>query len=447
LLYTGISTEMKIMWQLVLTDTSAIEWGTDTSYSLGSVETVEYGTDHQHTHTITGLNPGDLYCYRISAGAEQRTGSFHAAPADDESSIKFIAYGDTRTYPADHDSVAEAILVERVAVPDYQSMIVNVGDLISDGDIEADWDNEFFDPSYTNIQTMLAETPLQVAMGNHEGSGLLFVKYFDYPFVSGRYWSFDYGPAHFVVVDQYTSYGPGSAQLTWIENDLAATTKPWKFLYLHEPGWSAGGGHANNTSVQNYIQPLCETYGVPVLFAGHNHYYARAVVNGVQHITTGGGGAPLRTPNPGYPNVVTATRAHHYCKIEIDGGYLWFEAVTPDGAVLDTLSLSLPGAGSRDAESDASTMNIRLEHGGPNPSRGCIGLDYSIPAVGRVDLSVYTVDGQRIKCLVSALKERGTHRALWDGTDESGKPVASGIYLCRLKTGGRSVTEKLVLAR
>ena len=133
------------------------------------------------------------------------------------------------------------------------------------------------------------------------------------------------------MIDQYTSYGPGSAQLQWITSDLSASTKPWKFVVLHEPGWSAGGNHPNNTQVQTDMQPLCLQYGVSIVFGGHNHYYARAVVNGIEHLTIGGGGAPLYTPDPSYPYVVASARAYHYCKIAISGGTLTFQAVTPAG--------------------------------------------------------------------------------------------------------------------
>jgi hypothetical protein len=193
---------------------------------------------------------------------------------------------------------------------------------------------------------MLASVPYEVAMGNHERSGKLFSKYFPYPFAGGRYWSFDYGPAHFVMVDQYTNYGPGSQQLNWIKSDLASTAKPWKFICLHEPGWSAGG-HADNVTVRNYLQPLCEEYGVAILFAGHNHYYARAEVNGVQHITTGGGGAPLSPPGTTSPNIVTGAKTLHYCKIEIDGSLLRCTAVTPTGKVIDKFTLNHTQVGNR----------------------------------------------------------------------------------------------------
>ena len=55
--------------------------------------------------------------------------------------------------------------------------------------------------------------------------------------------------AHIAVVDQYTDYAPGSEQYAWLENDLANTTVPWKFIQLHEPGWSAGR-HSSEYSVQ-----------------------------------------------------------------------------------------------------------------------------------------------------------------------------------------------------
>ena len=211
---------------------------------------------------------------------------------------------------------------------------------MSDGGIESDWDLELFNPTYLNIQEMLANVPLVSCMGNHEQPGDLYEKYFPYPFeAGGRYWSFDYGPAHFVMVDQYVDYGSGSAQLAWIDDDLNSTEKTWKFVFLHEPGWSAGN-HPNEPDVQDHIQPLCETYGVDMVFAGHNHYYARAVVNGIHHITTGGGGAPLYTPDPDYtPDLVATSASNHFCKVAIQGNVLTFTALKPNGTEIDSLTI------------------------------------------------------------------------------------------------------------
>ena len=445
-IYGGTNAEMQVNWQLVLADTCVIEWGEDTSYSLGSEETVEYGTDHQHAYTITDLIPGRLYYYRVLSGWAEHTGSFRAAPPADTTSVKFFAYGDTRTYPADHDAVAAGMLAKYTAEAAFQTFIVCVGDLVTDGDLESDWDEEFFDPSYTGISTMLATLPYQSAMGNHEESGVLFTKYFPYPFVSDRYWSFDYGPAHFAVVDQYTSYGPGSSQFDWLATDLACAAKPWKFVYLHEPGWSAGG-HANNTSVQNYIQPLCEQYGVAILFAGHNHYYARAVVNGIQHVTTGGGGAPLRTPDPGYPNVVATAEAYHFCTVEIDSGVLHFEAVTPAGVVLDSLTFGLPGADIESPRGEVRPSGLELGSARPNPFERLTSMVLSVPQESGVVLELYDVRGRLVRTLLRGVVAAGYHGLEWDGNDDAGAPAPSGLYFCRLRCGDDLVIRKIVLMR
>jgi hypothetical protein len=299
---------------------------------------------------------------------------------------------------------------------------------------------------------MLANLPYQSCIGNHEGSGVLFKKYFPYPFVEGRYWSFDYGPVHFVVVDQYTSYGPGSAQLTWIENDLASTTKQWKFIDLHEPGWSAGGGHENNSSVQNYIQPLCVQYGVPILFAGHNHYYARAVVNNIQHITTGGGGAPLYQPDPSYPNIVIATSAYHFCIIEIDNETLNFTAVTPAGVVIDSFTIVNQPVGIDSERDQVVSQGYILNNAYPNPFNPTTIINYDIPKVSFVSLKVFDILGNEVATLVNENKPEGNYEVEFSakgGSASSGDAynLPSGVYFYRLQAGSFTEIKKMILMK
>jgi len=156
------------------------------------------------------------------------------------------------------------------------------------------------------------------------------------------------GPAHFVIVDNYLKYSnlkslkesSKQMQLAWIKKDLAATEKHWKFVILHKPGWSAGGdpGHSNYHEIQKSIQPLLVKFHVTALFTGHNHIYSRALVNGVYHITTGGGGAPLHNIDPNSPNILTAKKTHHYCKVQINNDVMAFTAVEPNGSVIDSFA-------------------------------------------------------------------------------------------------------------
>ncbi len=442
LIFNGNENEMQVLWQTYSTDTCQIDWGTDTLYNLGSTQTFENGSDHQHTYTITDLAPFTKYYYRVLVNQEIHSSTFRSAPDSNATNLDFFAYGDTRSNPGAHDQVAAAMISAYNNEPDLQSFVIFGGDFVSNGDVESYWDSQFFDPTYTNIQEMLATVPYQSCIGNHEGSGVLYKKYFPYPFVDGRYWSFDFGPAHFVVLDQYTSYGPGSAQLTWIENDLASTNKPWKFISLHEPGWSAGGGHANNTSVQNYIQPLCLQYGVQILFAGHNHYYARAVVNNIQHITSGGGGAPLYSPDPGYPNIVATAMAYHYCKIEINNQILNFTAAKPNGEIIDTFTIVNQPVGIYSENDQPFPQEYLLSNAYPNPFNPATTINYYVPEVSIISLKVFDVLGNEVATLVNETKPAGRYEV-----DFSATGLPSGIYFYNLQAGSFVSTKKMVLMK
>ncbi|MEA3499943.1 MAG: metallophosphoesterase family protein [Candidatus Marinimicrobia bacterium] len=340
LIYNGNNTEMLVLWQLSKLDTCLIKWGNDTQYLSGVKKTYEYGNDHQYKYLITNLTPDNKYYYKIEINNNVYKGSFYTAPNKNSEYLNFFVYGDTRSFPSVHNNIAKKVISCYKNDSNLQTFILSTGDFVNNSDIETHWDYNFFDPLYSSLKEMLANIPFQSCIGNHERTGKLYKKYFPYPYITDNfYWSFDYGPAHFSIVDQYTSYDSTSKQLTWLEKDLALTNKKWKFIILHEPGWTAGHGHENNKDVQKYIQPICEKYGVQIVFGGHNHYYARAEVDGIIHITTGGGGAPLYNPDPTYPNIVAASKSHHFCKIKIIDNKLRLEAITPDGEIVDEFIL------------------------------------------------------------------------------------------------------------
>lgn len=346
LFYPGDNTEMTVLWQLYETVECQLEWGLNGTYSEGTITSYEYGDDHQHKITIPNLISGSKYYYQVVAGEDVYVGSFVAAPDTDATSLKFLAYGDTRSYPVDHNKV-DASMIGAFELDDgYQTLTLLSGDFVGSGTSEEDWDVDFFGDGGTYLDTMYlqANLPINACAGNHEAltTKTLFPKYWPYPFIDGFYWSFEYGPALFVIVDQYdvrlTKNGP---QLAWIKEQLAETSKQWKFIVLHEPGYSAGGGHNDDKIVQKLIQPLCVEYGVDIVFGGHNHYYARCVADGVQHLTLGGGGAPLREPEPDYSEyVVYCEMVHHFGKVSIEGNVLNFEAVDAnDGSVIDSIEI------------------------------------------------------------------------------------------------------------
>jgi len=347
LIYPNTNTRMTVLWQTDATpENSKIEWGTTTAYESSSGSLTESGNgsnEHQFSYTIAGLDIATRYYYRVTVDAQQDTGSFTAAPSDAAQAVTIYGYGDTRSNPNDHDIVVAQLLTDVDADADHrQTMILHAGDWVGSGDNESYWADGYFNRSYANALEFMSRMPAMGSRGNHEGSGVLLRKYWPYNYQdgSGCYYSFDYGPAHVTVIDQYVSFAPGSAQYIWLENDLATTQKLWKLIVLHEPAWSAGGGgHGNDGNAQQYLCPLFEKHGVAVVHAGHNHYYARCVVNGIQHITAGGGGAPLYEPDPGAENVVMTDKSLHFMKYEISEGRMTISAIRSDGSVIESFEV------------------------------------------------------------------------------------------------------------
>jgi Peptidase family M1 domain/Peptidase M1 N-terminal domain/FlgD Ig-like domain len=83
----------------------------------------------------------------------------------------------------------------------------------------------------------------------------------------------------------------------------------------------------------------------------------------------------------------------------------------------------------------------------PNPFNPRTTIAFVMPISGHADLEIYDVSGRRIKTLFSGTAQAGTVEAIWNGNDDTGRAVASGSYFARLKTGGESRVQSLMLVR
>ena len=96
---------------------------------------------------------------------------------------------------------------------------------------------------------------------------------------------------------------------------------------------------------------------------------------------------------------------------------------------------------------DALPGEFALDQNYPNPFNPSTTIGYRLPKATRVDLHIYDALGQPVQHLVGRLQKAGTYTALWDGTDARGRPVASGVYLYRLRSGQTQQSRRLVLIR
>ena len=83
----------------------------------------------------------------------------------------------------------------------------------------------------------------------------------------------------------------------------------------------------------------------------------------------------------------------------------------------------------------------------PNPFNPVTEIRYEVPVAGHVTLAVYDVEGRLIKRLVDRLRPRGSYGARWDGRNESGQAVSSGVYFYVLRAGGEVLKKKMVFLK
>ncbi len=93
------------------------------------------------------------------------------------------------------------------------------------------------------------------------------------------------------------------------------------------------------------------------------------------------------------------------------------------------------------------SLTTGLKGNFPNPFNPSTSINFELASPGRVILGIYNPKGQLVRTLVDANLPAGQHQELWNGLDEHGAPVASGVYFYRMLSGKFSATRKMVLMK
>ncbi|HUV31919.1 MAG TPA: FlgD immunoglobulin-like domain containing protein [Acidobacteriota bacterium] len=130
-------------------------------------------------------------------------------------------------------------------------------------------------------------------------------------------------------------------------------------------------------------------------------------------------------------------------------GRAWFAWADPRANGLNVYASSvvyLP-TDVEDETEDVLPAAFGLHQNYPNPFNPATTIEFSVPVSSELTLTVYNLLGRRVKILAQGRYSTGTHRILWDGTDDSGDPVASGVYLYRLGSDEFSEQRKMLLLK
>ncbi len=349
--------------------------------TLQKGHTILYGSDSPlykdqqtrvHEVHVCGLTAGTTYYYKVGGpGHWSQVYDVATAPAQGSTKpFRFVVTGDSRNEPSVWAQVQQKVQSE---APDFQ---IFSGDAVNIGANQKEWDDLF---AATNgsfkTEDYLARCPLMPVNGNHDNLTVNYIAQFALPQVvsqgesaQGEEWySFDYGNAHFVMLnDTSASTDTITSESAWMKADLAKLDKqktPWIFVVHHKPTYSSASAHGSDTTLRAQWQPIFDQYKVDIVFNGHDHDYERskpirgfqaggqqgqvasgsgangapAGENGTVYVVAAGAGAPLYSVNGDY-FTQTSESTRNYVVVDISGRTLKYTAKRLDDSVLDSFN-------------------------------------------------------------------------------------------------------------
>lgn len=363
----------------VTTNSATLVWRTGAGSAAAGSSFVDYGlTDAlgslytngtpvtEHVATLTDLQPDTTYYYRVGSALRgtlrpvSSISTFRTARMSGP--VRFAVFGDSGQATEAQSQIAGVL---RNARPD---LVLHCGDIVYGGFNDGTVDTRFFSYYAPHLRT----TPYYLTAGNHDigccagespdwnqPSWALRATNFQNAFYlptnnltgTEHFYSFDHGDVHFVCL--YNPWFPnynfpaGIDQLTWLTNDLSASTKPWKMLFLHTPAGNSGlhagtdtdnDGQTDQAEILHLLHPIAREYGVQMIFGGHDHNFERfAPTNGLHHCVNGGGGGGVYQMTARHMASSQFWANNNCTVVTVEGDTMKLEVLNVSGVVFDSM--------------------------------------------------------------------------------------------------------------
>ncbi len=272
------ATERGITWYTAKNEKSLVEISGPGKPVITYDDVFEWEGNFCHKAKITALEPGSEYEYTVgSETVRSEPGVF--VTDDGDGKFNFIAIADVQASSEENfEKGADTLRAAFETMPEAE-FVINAGDFTNDSTNE-EWD--LYDKSFAQLNR--AATVVPVA-GNHDGLGVWH--WFENMFnldtsesvqnLNGVNYSFDYGNAHFAVLNSNDVFSLSLAQLKWLKNDLNSTDKDWKILAVHKSPYTLGkdGKWPDALYLQKALVKVVDECDVDLVLSGHDHQYLR----------------------------------------------------------------------------------------------------------------------------------------------------------------------------
>ena len=369
------STSRTIMWQSDSSEADAVvEYrlaGDEYTQTIGATDkafTDDGSTTYIYEATLTGLAPNTTYEYRVGYGPDRRS-DWYSLETAGGNVYDVLIYPDSQL--AAYSQWDELVKSSALRNP-RTALYISMGDLVDNGEQAYQWRTWL-----NSIKPLSANVPLATTLGNHEMYTLdwkmrepyAYLNYFAVPpngneTFNRRYYSFDFGDVHYVVLDtmlyesnhedNHDTHHPDlyDVQVQWLRQDLAANTKKWTVVLMHRdpfqyafnrPGASRDVGF-NEEGV--LFMPIFDEFNVDLVLSAHLHSYRNRGhvrnferdASGPLYILTGIAG-DARRPNwkehPLDVYVAPDRDKNNYMTMTVTPNKLIVKAFLPDGTQLD----------------------------------------------------------------------------------------------------------------
>ncbi|MCR5056223.1 MAG: metallophosphoesterase family protein, partial [Clostridia bacterium] len=253
--------------------------------NCSSVLATDGGSYYSHKAHITGLTPGKTYSYKVGGNGHYRYGTF-TVESSGISKIDIITLTDAQTKNLSLLHVWENTAAQSIGVMQNPDFVLYGGDQYDVGGRVNNSSVLAYGAALDTVTGRIGSIPYMAAAGNHDYQ--VTVNRADINYADSNdpgYYSFDYGFAHFVVLNTKGMGGMPdfTAQKTWLENDLEAANQndktKWTIVMIHNGPHSTGDHSADKYSknVSDYFAETFSRYHVDLVLQGHDHTYSKTL--------------------------------------------------------------------------------------------------------------------------------------------------------------------------